>query len=122
VVLHHERLDVQHDFGDVFEHAFHRGEFMLSVMDLDLRDGASLETREEDPPQPVAHRRAEAPLEWLGNKLAVGPRQRRRVADHLTGQFKSTPSNMHRLSPPSLCVLAACKAANARRSPARRSA
>ena len=95
VVLHHERLDVQHDVGDVFHHAFDGREFVLRVVDLDLRDGAAFEARQQDAPQAVAHGRAEAALKRLGDELAVGARQRRGFAGHLTGQFESTPSDMH---------------------------
>ena len=72
VVLHDQRLDVEHDVGDVFEHAGHRGELVLGVVDLDLRDRAAFEAGEQDAAQAVADRRAEAALERLGNELAVG--------------------------------------------------
>jgi hypothetical protein len=100
VVLHHERLDVQDNVGDVLHHAFNRRELVLSVVNLDLRDRAALEAREQNPPQAVPDRRAEAALERLGNELAVGAGERRGIADHLTGQLKSTPTNMHFSSPP----------------------
>jgi hypothetical protein len=42
VVLDHQRLDVQHDVGDVLQHAGNRRELVLRAADLDLRDGAAL--------------------------------------------------------------------------------
>ena len=95
VVLHDQRLDVEHDVGDVFEHALDRGEFVLGVVDLDLRDRAAFQAGKQDAAQAVADRRAEAALERLGDELAVGRRERGRVAGHRAGQLQSTPSNMH---------------------------
>ena len=45
--------------------------------------------------QAVADRHAEAAFERLGDELAVGRRQRLRVAGNQAGQFQPTPSNMH---------------------------
>ena len=72
VVLDDQRLDVEHDVGDVFDDARDRGEFVLRAVDLDLRDGAAFEAGEQDAAQAVADRRAEAALERLGDELAVG--------------------------------------------------
>ena len=72
VVLHDQRLDVEHDVGDVLEHALDRGEFVLGVVDLDLRDGAAFQAGKQNAAQAVADRRAEAALERLGDELAVG--------------------------------------------------
>ena len=72
VVLHDQRLDVEHDVGDVFEHARDRGEFVLGVVNLDLRDGAAFQAGKQHAAQAVADRRAEAALERLGDELAVG--------------------------------------------------
>ena len=43
VVFHDQRFDVEHDIGDVFDHAVDRGEFVLGVVDFDLRDGAAFQ-------------------------------------------------------------------------------
>jgi hypothetical protein len=42
VVLHHQRLDVQHHVRHVLDHARQGGEFMLSAVDFDLSDGTAL--------------------------------------------------------------------------------
>jgi hypothetical protein len=100
VVLHHQRLDVEHDVRHILEHALDRGEFVLGIVNFDLRDRAALEARKQNAPQAVPYGGAEAAFERLGNELAVGPRERRGVADHLTGQLKSTPSDMHSVMSP----------------------
>ena len=105
VVLHDQRFDVEHDVGDVFEHALDRREFVLGVVDLDLRDRAAFQAGKQDAAQAVADRRAEAALERLGDELAVGRGQRGRVANHGAGQFQSTPSDMHEVSPTGMAVL-----------------
>ena len=74
VVLHHQRLDVEHDVGDVLDHAGQGGEFVLGAVQLDLRDRAAFQAGQEDAPQAVADGHAEAALEGLGDELAVGGR------------------------------------------------
>ena len=76
VVLHHQRLDVEHDVGHVLEHAGDRGELVLGAANLDLRDGAAFQAGKQHAPQAVADRRAEAALERLGDEFAVGAGQR----------------------------------------------
>ena len=95
VVLDDQRLDVEHDVGDVFEDAGDRGELVLGAVDLDLRDGAAFQAGQQHAAQAVADRRAEAAFERLGDELAVGRGQGGRVAGHYAGQLQSTPSNMH---------------------------
>ena len=99
VVLHHQRLDVEHDVGDVLQDARDRGELVLGVVDLDLGDRAALEAREQHAAEAVAHRGAEAALERLRHELAVGRREGLLLAGDHARQFESTPTDMHRGSP-----------------------
>ena len=57
VVLHHQRFDVEHDVGDVFDDAGDRGELVLGAVDLDLRDGAAFQAGKQHAAQAVADRR-----------------------------------------------------------------
>ena len=72
MVLHHQRLDVEHDVGHVLDHAGQRGELVLGAVHLDLRDRAAFQAGQQNAPQAVADRDAEAALERLGDELAVG--------------------------------------------------
>ena len=72
MILDDQRLDVQHDVGHVLDDAGQRGELVLRAVQLDLRDRAAFQAGEQNPPQAVADRHAEAALERLGDELAVG--------------------------------------------------
>ena len=67
--------------------ALDRGEFVLRVVDFDLRDGAAFQAGKQHAAQAVADRRAEAALERLGDELAVGRGQGGRFAGHCAGQL-----------------------------------
>jgi hypothetical protein len=56
VVLDDQRLDVEHDVGEVLEDALDRGELVLGVVDFDLRDRTALEAGEQNAAQAVADR------------------------------------------------------------------
>jgi hypothetical protein len=54
VILHDQRLHVEHDIGDVFENTFDRGELVRCVVNLDLRNGAAFQARKQHAAQAVA--------------------------------------------------------------------
>ena len=58
-----EALQVQDDVRDVLADARDRRELVLDALDLDGRDCTALERREQDAPQRVAERVAEATIE-----------------------------------------------------------
>ena len=95
VVLDDQALHRQHDVGDVFENALDGAELMEGAANLDLRYGAPFEARKEHAPEAVAHRRAEATLERLGNELAVRSRERLGIRRDRAGKFESTPTDVH---------------------------
>ena len=95
VFLDHQRLDVQHDVGDIFQHAGDRGEFVLGPPNLDLGDGTAFQAGEQDPPQAVADGRAKAAFEWFREESAVGGGERFRFTVHDAGQFQTAPPNVH---------------------------
>src|SRR5262249_32591568 len=94
-VLDHQALDVEDDVGDVLDDAGDGGDLVLHALDLDARDGAALQAGQEDPAQAVADGDAEAALERLDGKLAVGVRQGVAVAGYAVGQFQATPLDTH---------------------------
>ena len=100
VVLDHQELDVEHEIGDVVDHAGDRRELVLHALDLDLGDRAALQAGEQDPPQAVAHGVAEAAFERLDVELAEGVGQGLAVADDPAGQFEATPTDTHHYVPP----------------------
>ncbi len=59
VVLDDQRLDVEHDVGDVLDHAGQRGEFVLGAVELDLRDRAAFQAGKQDAAKAVADGHAE---------------------------------------------------------------
>ncbi len=62
-----DALDVQHDVGDVLEHARQRGELVQHALDLHRGDRRALQRGQQHPPQRVAERQAETALERLGD-------------------------------------------------------
>ena len=70
-------------------------DLVLHALDLDLGDRAALQAGQEDAPQAVADRDAEAAFERLDVELAVGVGQRLAVADDPAGQFQATPTDAH---------------------------
>ena len=99
VVLHDEQLDVQHQVGDVVDHAGNRRKLVMNPVNLDLGDRAAFQAREQDPAQAVTDGVAEATLERLDVELAEGVGQRFAIADDPAGQFESTPTNTHHSLP-----------------------
>ena len=99
VVLHHQRLHVQHDVGHVFDHAGQRAELVLGAVHLDLGHGAAFEARKQDAAKAVADRHPEAALERLGDELAVGGGKGRSLDRNQAGQFQAAPSNTHGKAP-----------------------
>ena len=69
--LHGHRLDVEHDVDHVLADAGNRRELMQHVVDLDRRDGRTLQRGEQHAAQRVADRRAEAAFERLRVETAV---------------------------------------------------
>ena len=72
-------LDVEHDVGHVLAHAGDRGEFVQHAVDVHRLHARALQRREENAPQRVAERQAEAALERLGHHggraLRIGARR-----------------------------------------------
>ncbi len=66
-----ERLQIQADVGDVFHHAGNRRELVLHALNLRPRDGGTFQARQQNPPQAVRQRMAEASLERLRHKHPV---------------------------------------------------
>ena len=95
VVLHHQRFHVEHDVGRVVHQAGQGAELVLRPVQLDLRDGTTFQTGQENAAQAVADRHAESPLEGLDRELAVNSRQGGTFRHDLTGQLESAPSNTH---------------------------
>jgi len=56
----------------VFDHAGQRAEFVLGAMHLDLRYGAALQARKQNPAKAVADRHAKTAFKRLGHESAVG--------------------------------------------------
>src|SRR5712664_3252794 len=98
-ILHHQALDVQDDVGDILHDAGNGGNLMLHALNLDARDGAAFETRQQNSPQAVADGDTEAAFKRLGGKLAVGVGQRATVGGDAVGQFQTPPTNSHSLYP-----------------------
>jgi hypothetical protein len=72
---------------------------VLDALDLDLGDGAALQARQEDAPEAVTDRVAEAAFERLDMELAVGVGQFLTVADDPARQFETTPTDAHHSLP-----------------------
>ena len=70
----HQALHVQHDVGDVLDHAFGRGELVLHALDLDGGRLCAVKRVEKHAAQTVAQRVAVAALQRLddeaGNRIA----------------------------------------------------
>src|SRR5439155_4503964 len=99
VVLDDERLDVEHDVGNVFQHAGNGRELVLRAADLDLRDDAAFQDGKQAATQTVPDRRAEAALERLRNEFAVSSGERRRIDIDDARKLKAAPADMHISSP-----------------------
>jgi hypothetical protein len=65
--LHGHRLDVEHDVDHVLADAGNRRELMQHVVDLDRRDGRTLQRGEQHAAQRIAERETETALERLGD-------------------------------------------------------
>ena len=65
-------LQVQHDVGDVLDHAVDGGEFVHRAVDLDRGDGGAFERGEEHAAERVADGVAVAGFKRLGDELGVG--------------------------------------------------
>ncbi len=74
VVLHNERLDVENDVGHVFQQTWDRGEFVLSIVDFDLRHRAAFQTRKQHTTQSITHGRTKTALKRLGDEFTVSSR------------------------------------------------
>ena len=95
MVLHDQRLDIQDYVGDVFKYTLNRGELVQSAMDFDLRDRTAFQTGKQDPAKSIANRRTKTALKRFRDELAICGCQRAAIASDYTGQFQSTPSNVH---------------------------
>ena len=72
VGLEEDFFEVQHDVGDILDHAVNGGEFVLGAFDLDGGDGGAFQGGEEDAAQGVADGVAVAGFKRLGEELGVG--------------------------------------------------
>ena len=87
VVFDDEALDAQDDVRDVFHHTGQRHELVVGPGDPYAGDRRAFQAAQEDPPQRVADRGPEAPLERLDGEPAVRRRGDLLVADNPRGQF-----------------------------------
>jgi hypothetical protein len=71
VQLDRQTLEVEQQVGRIFDHARNRRELVQHAVDLDVRDRRARNGREQDAPQRVAERDAEAALERLDHELGV---------------------------------------------------
>ena len=71
VELERDLLEVEDDVGHVLDHALERRELVEHALDADGGDGRSLDRGEQDAPQRVTDRRAEAALERLSGEPPV---------------------------------------------------
>src|SRR6185369_6689207 len=94
-----ERLEVEDDVGHVFDHAGDGGEFVLHALNLHAGDRAAFEAGEQNPPQAVADRDAEAAFKRLGYELAIRRGRGLRLGRELAGEFQTSPTNTHESSP-----------------------
>ncbi len=62
-----DALDVEHDVGNVLEHARQRGKLVQHALDLDRRDGGALQRGQQDAAQRVSERQPESAFERLGD-------------------------------------------------------
>ena len=86
VLLHHHALgafalhldgdvlDVEDDVGHVLAHARDRREFVQHAVDMHRLHRRALQRRQQNPPQRVAERQAEAALERLGDQRRLAAR------------------------------------------------
>ncbi len=75
------------DIGEIFKHAFDRGEFVLSILNFNLRNRTAFKAGKQQASQTIANRRTEAAFKRFGDELAVGRGQGSRVASHNAGQL-----------------------------------
>ena len=78
-----DAFDVEHDIGNVFEHARQRGKLVQDALDLDRRYGGALQRGQQHATQRVSERQPEAAFEWLGDDR----RDALRVAAALDGEL-----------------------------------
>src|SRR5262249_9461909 len=90
-----QALDVEDDVGHVLDDAGDGRDLVLHALDLDLRNRAAFEAREQDAPQAVADGHAEAALERLDVELTVGVGERAAVGVDLARQLQPAPANSH---------------------------
>ena len=62
-----ERLDIQHDIGNVFTHSRDRGELVQDAVDTHRRNRRSLQRRQKHASERVAQRQSESPFQRLGD-------------------------------------------------------
>ncbi len=65
-------LEIQHDLGDVLDHALDGGELVHRAIHLDRSDGRPLQRGQQHPAQRVADGVAVARFKRLGDKLGIG--------------------------------------------------
>ena len=97
VIANRNLLEIQNQIGDVVDDAGERAELVQSSVDLDRRNRRSFDRRQQAAPKRIADRRAKAPLERLGQELAVGFVQRVELNLDALGALKVLPKHFHSL-------------------------
>ena len=94
-------LDVEHDVGHVLAHAGDRGELVQHAVDMHRLHRGALQRGQQNAPQRVAERHAEAALERLGDhrRDALGRRCRRRPGACSAGSVPASSSGSSRWHP-----------------------
>ena len=91
--LDRDLLQIEDQVDRVLDHSRDRCELVQHAVDLDRRDGRPLDRGEQDAPQGVPDRGAEAPLEGLGPELPVGRGERLHVALEALGPLETFPQH-----------------------------
>ena len=97
--LEEDLLEVEHDVGDIFDHAGKRGEFMHGAFELDAGDGGAFQRGKEHAAQGVAEGVAVAGLKGFGDELGVVAFGGGLVFCQTIGHFETTETDGHLISP-----------------------
>ncbi len=87
--LEKDLLQVQNDLGDILHHIFNGGKLVHRAVDLDIRDGRSLQRGKQHPAQSVAQRIAVTGFKRFSNELRVGRGRGRFIFPQPLRHFKT---------------------------------
>ena len=93
--LEEDLLEVEHDVGDILDHARERGELVHGALDLDAGDGGAFQRGEQHAAQRVAEGMAVAGLEGFGDELGVIALGYGFVFRQTIGHFETTEADWH---------------------------